>query len=132
MMLRRNLVAVAVLVVAGIALIGCGKTEPAATPVAQTKEAKGAHDGWWCDEHGVPEEVCTRCNSKLVAGFKAKGDWCKKHNRPDSQCFICHPEKEAEFVAQYEAKYGKKPPKPESEHTDHDHDHDHKKPAEKS
>ena len=57
---------------------------------------------------------CALCNSKLVADFKAKGDWCEKHNRPDSQCFICHPEKEAEFAALYEAKYGKKPPKPET------------------
>jgi hypothetical protein len=51
----------------------------------------------------------------LVAKFKADGDWCKQHDRPDSQCFVCHPEREAEFAAQYEAKYGKKPPKPDSE-----------------
>ena len=74
-----------------------------------------SHEGWWCDEHGVPEEVCAQCNTKLVADFKAKGDWCKKHNRPDSQCFVCHPEKEAEFAALYEAKYGKQPPKPEAD-----------------
>ncbi len=46
--------------------------------------------------------------------FKKKGDWCKEHSRPESQCFICHPDLEAKFVAQYEAKYGKKPPKPET------------------
>ena len=49
------------------------------------------------------------------ADFKAKNDWCEKHNRPDSQCFVCHPEKEAEFAALYEAKFGKKPPKPEAD-----------------
>lgn len=77
------------------------------------KSAAHDHSGWWCDEHGVPEEVCGLCNSKLAAAFQKKGDWCKEHDRPDSQCFICHPELEAKFAAQYEAKYGKKPPKPE-------------------
>lgn len=72
------------------------------------------HGAWWCDEHGVPEEVCARCNSKVAADFQRKGDWCKDHERPDSQCFVCHPELEARFANQYEAKYGKKPPKPEA------------------
>jgi len=27
-----------------------------------------------------------------------------------NQCFVCHPEKQADFAAQYEAKYGTKPP----------------------
>lgn len=71
-----------------------------------------SHDGWWCGEHGVPEEVCALCSPKLAAEFQKKGDWCQKHNRPDSQCFVCHPELEAKFVAQYEAKFGEKPPKP--------------------
>lgn len=37
--------------------------------------------------------------------------WNVAFRFPDSQCFICHPEKEAEFAADYEARYGKKPPK---------------------
>jgi cobalt-zinc-cadmium efflux system membrane fusion protein len=86
------------------------------------------HEGWWCNEHGVPEEVCALCSPKLVAEFKDKGDWCDEHNRPESQCFICHPEKEAEFAALYEAKYGTQPPKPaaesDEEHAAHEH-HDH-------
>jgi hypothetical protein len=105
---------VMVLIVAGSAWIaGCSHT--AAPTTTQTAASGHTHDGWWCDEHGVPEEVCALCNTKLVADFKAKGDWCKEHDRPDSQCFVCHPEKEAEFAAQYEAKYGKKPPKPQTE-----------------
>lgn len=72
------------------------------------------HGAWWCDEHGVPEKVCALCDSKLAAEFQRKGDWCEEHNRPDSQCFACHPELEARFAAQYEAKYGKQPPKPRS------------------
>jgi len=76
-----------------------------------TSEKKHDHSSWWCNEHGVPEEVCSLCNSKVAADFQKKGDWCKEHNRADSQCFICHPELEAKFAAQYEAKFGEKPPK---------------------
>ena len=104
---------ISVLFIISAALVtGCGQTS---TPPIQTaKEESGKdHSGWWCSEHGVPEEVCGQCNSKLVADFQKKGDWCKEHDRPASQCFKCHPELEAKFAAQYEAKYGKKPPKPE-------------------
>lgn len=105
--------------------LGCAKSEaPAGSETAHTEaehehehqhatKSGHSHDGWWCDEHGVPEHVCGLCDSKLAAGFQKKGDWCKEHDRPDSQCFACHPEFEARFAAQYEAKYGKKPPKPE-------------------
>ncbi len=114
--------------VAGLGFVGCGKTPaPPAAPVTPTTEASHeghSHDGWWCPEHGVPEEVCALCSAELAADFKAKGDWCTEHDRPDSQCFTCHPEKAAEFAAQYEAKYGEQPPKPsagEEGHEDHDH-----------
>lgn len=80
--------------------------------VAESSEEHD-HSSWWCSEHGVPEEVCSQCNSKLAAELQKKGDWCKEHDRADSQCFKCHPELEAKFAAQYEAKFGKKPPKPE-------------------
>ncbi len=107
-----------VVIVIGIAslavLSACSKSPdqnaPAAAPTAQVSTEGHSHEGWWCDEHGVPESVCAQCNNKLAADFKAKGDWCAKHDRPDSQCFVCHPENEAKFVALYEAKYGKKPP----------------------
>lgn len=89
-----------------------GNSESTAASSAE-KSKSHSHAGWWCDEHGVPEEVCGQCNSKVAAEFQKKGDWCKEHDRPDSQCFVCHPELEARFAAQYEAKYGKKPPKPE-------------------
>ncbi len=112
----------------GIALtlavaLGCSKSADKAGTTGQPTEVKPVtasingnsehpHDGWWCDEHGVPEEVCGQCNSKVAAEFQKKGDWCKEHDRPDSQCFACHPELEGKFAAQYEAKLGKKPPKP--------------------
>jgi predicted small lipoprotein YifL len=104
-------------------MTGCGQSGPAPAQSGKTsdthdehaKTEKGGHDhsGWWCNEHGVPEEVCGQCSSKVAAEFQKKGDWCKEHDRPDSQCFKCHPELEAKFAAQYEAKYGKKPPTPE-------------------
>jgi len=77
-----------------------------------------SHEGWWCDEHGVPEDICGQCNPKLAAEFQKKGDWCKEHDRPDSQCFICHPELKEKFAAMYRAKYGQEPPPIQEEEKD--------------
>ncbi|MFW6161630.1 MAG: efflux RND transporter periplasmic adaptor subunit [Planctomycetota bacterium] len=49
------------------------------------------HGADWCDEHGVPESACTRCNPALVAQFKADGDWCAEHALPESHCEACNP-----------------------------------------
>jgi cobalt-zinc-cadmium efflux system membrane fusion protein len=121
-MSSKKLLVMSACAVFGISIAACSKSNKGEAVVATpVKEASGhSHDGWWCDEHGVPEEVCAQCNTKLVADFKSKKDWCEKHNRPDSQCFICHPEKEAEFAALYEAKFGKQPPKPEGDADDHE------------
>jgi hypothetical protein len=121
-MLLKKLLVMSACAVAGISIVACSKSENGGgAKTAAVKEAAGhSHEGWWCDEHGVPEEDCALCHPKLIADFKAKGDWCEKHNRPDSQCFICHPEKEAEFAARYEAKYGTKPPKPVRDVDEHE------------
>ena len=115
-----------------LVLLGCQQPSEPAPPVsaeeshdeheghdhgegeAHEEEGQASHDhsGWWCPEHGVPEEVCTRCSASLIAAFKEKGDWCDEHDRPNSQCFVCKPELEQQFAARYEAKFGKKPPKP--------------------
>jgi cobalt-zinc-cadmium efflux system membrane fusion protein len=42
-------------------------------------------------EHGVPAELCTRCNPDLIAVFKDQGDWCEEHGLPESQCLKCNP-----------------------------------------
>ncbi|MHB0958824.1 MAG: RND transporter [Pirellulaceae bacterium] len=104
------------LALAGLLAVGCGKTATTgpeagqpATPAAATDD----HSGWWCREHGVPEEICAQCNTKLAAEYQQKGDWCEEHKRPESQCFLCDPQREAKFAAEYEAKNGSKPPKPE-------------------
>ena len=119
-----RLLTLATCVCLGFFLAGCNKTPdkpaPKVTEAAHDEHdghdhtghdhAAHGHDAWWCPEHGVPEEVCAQCDSKLVADFKTKNDWCKEHDRPDSQCFICHPEHQAAFSELYVAKYGKQPP----------------------
>lgn len=126
--MKATILMASLLGLATVFAVGCGQTntaQPVAeeakadehdhdhdTHMASSEEAGAGHDGWWCNEHGIPEEVCSMCNSKVAAEFQKKGDWCKEHDRAESQCFICHPELEAKFAAQYEAKYGKQPPKP--------------------
>ncbi|MBF8259938.1 MAG: efflux pump, RND family, membrane fusion protein [Actinobacteria bacterium] len=76
--------------------LGCGagpaKTAeaPRQAPAGQqeTVQAEGI-----CKEHGVLEALCTQCNPKLAAVFKAKGDWCEEHGFPESVCPKCHPER---------------------------------------
>jgi len=72
---------------------GAGPLGPASSPIPPTLE-KG-----WCGGHGVPESVCTQCNSSLVPKFKESGDWCAEHERPETQCTICHPEVKARWAA---------------------------------
>jgi cobalt-zinc-cadmium efflux system membrane fusion protein len=109
-----NRAALAVVALAGLMLSGCGSRAPDTAAPAEDVQAGGVvdnHSGWWCSEHGVPEEVCARCNSTLAAEYQQKGDWCEEHSRPESQCFVCNPELEGKFAAQYEAKFGEKPRK---------------------
>ena len=93
-------------------VIGCSGDAPAPAEAAAAEGEAHDHSGWWCAEHYVPEEVCTRCDASLVAEFKAKGDWCDEHELPDSQCFVCHPEHKEKFAELYETKYGEQPPEP--------------------
>ncbi|MGE3805331.1 MAG: RND transporter [Gemmataceae bacterium] len=93
-------------------LTGCYK---APTPEGKTGDDKSAkadskHSGWWCEEHGIPEEECSMCSAKVAADFKKKGDWCDKHDRALSQCFVCNPKQQEFYAAKYKAKFGKEPP----------------------
>jgi hypothetical protein len=92
---------------------GCGSGgggKQAGTDKKDKDGEKTAHSGWWCDEHGIPEDECIMCSTKLKAEAKAKGDWCK-HNRAKSQCFACDPKLKETYAARYRAKYpGKEPP----------------------
>jgi len=100
-------------------ITGCSSnTDTVSTEEHDDHNHKGAehashdHRGWWCNEHGVPEDECALCKTSLVAEFKANGDWCEEHGRPDSQCFTCNPDLFEKFAARYEAKFGEQPPKP--------------------
>lgn len=76
---------------ASVSESGTSSLGPASSPIEPTLD-KG-----WCGGHGVPESVCTRCNSSLIAAFKEASDWCEEHGLPESQCVSCHPEVEAEW-----------------------------------
>lgn len=94
---------------------GCNQqaSEPSgdSTPVAEAAhDDHDEHGGWWCAEHGIPEEECSLCSATAADEFKAKGDWCEEHNRAESQCFICDPSRAEKFAKLYEAKVGHKPP----------------------
>ena len=80
---------------------GCGKgastgeaSGAKAAPTTTQHAAKGVQAGShedWCEEHQVPESLCTRCNPSLIAAFKATNDWCEEHGVPESQCRTCNP-----------------------------------------
>ncbi len=90
-----------ILLIATLASMAC--SDGAATKAAPAAEhtdhaghapagaAPGSHDDW-CAEHAVAESMCTRCNSSLIAAFKATGDWCAEHGLPESQCLKCNPD----------------------------------------
>lgn len=70
------------------------ETAPAASAPSATHASEHAVPGSyedWCDEHQVPESMCTRCNPSLSAAFRATGDWCEEHGLPESQCRLCNP-----------------------------------------
>lgn len=112
------------LVAATVLLTGCSEPGSSTTDASlasgeqhaqdhdEHDHAAHQHGGWWCGEHGVPEDECAQCDKSLVPEFKAKGDWCEEHNRPDSQCFIDHPEHFEKYAALYEAKFGERPAMP--------------------
>jgi hypothetical protein len=116
MKLRASQGGVAVSLFAAFVLVaaGCGQTSTSGLGKGNTTQADGDHSGWWCPEHGVPEEECSMCSTKAAAEFKKKGDWCKEHDRAESQCFICDPSRSEKFTTRYEAKFGKKPLTPKN------------------
>ena len=99
---------------ASFALSGCSTNQSKVSDTGKngtgSTTASNEHSGWWCSEHGVPEEECSMCSTKVAAACKAKGDWCKEHSRAESQCFKCDPKRAERFAALYVAKYGTQPP----------------------
>jgi cobalt-zinc-cadmium efflux system membrane fusion protein len=107
------------LALAMLGMAGCGGVSSKGPEAVQPESpASGTNCNVvenWCVEHGVPEDICGQCNAKVAADFQRNGDWCKEHNRPESQCFLCNPKLQAKFAAEYEVKYGKRPPAPKTE-----------------
>ncbi len=107
----------ATMALGALAVAGCGgagaKGPDAAGSATPATDASCSVAENWCGEHAVPEDICAQCNAKVAAEYRQRGDWCQEHNRPESQCFLCSPKRAEKFAAEYEAKYGKKPPKPE-------------------
>ncbi|WP_242344956.1 efflux RND transporter periplasmic adaptor subunit [Anaeromyxobacter terrae] len=93
-------VALAAALAAVVAGAGCTRSAPSveghgATPEksalgAGAEQVASAGAPKLC-EHGVPAELCTRCNPDLIPAFKEMGDWCEEHGVPESQCKKCNP-----------------------------------------
>jgi hypothetical protein len=109
---RGGLVSALLLSVSLVAGCGQGGGQAEATKEQPPVAEKPKHEGWWCVEHGIPEEECSMClpARTVKAEFKDKGDWCDDHNRAKSQCFICDPSLKEKFAAKYRAKFGTEPP----------------------
>jgi thiol-disulfide isomerase/thioredoxin len=77
----------------GLALLvlGCSSGTPTKHGTITSMSVAKSHD-WKACEHGVPEEVCTRCEPARLAAFKERGDYCPEHGVPESQCLKCHPD----------------------------------------
>lgn len=77
----------------GVALLAMGVLAGVLITASNSGPHVAAHAdaGLMCTEHGVPESICTRCNSSLIDEFKERGDWCAEHGLPESQCALCNP-----------------------------------------
>ena len=124
MTMQRMISGLAMLALAGVLFtgVGCNKADKGTTEPQAKGKADGKkdlktvkHDGWWCQEHGVPEEICSLCSEDAAAKCKKEGDWCKDHDRAKSQCFKCDPTLYAKFEAMHVAKYGSAPKRPPEE-----------------
>ena len=80
-----------------VCVVGCEPRNTTSNDEAPSskKQAKGVPDAnGICTLHGVPHELCTKCNPALAQVFKAKGDWCHEHEFPESFCPVCNPNAE--------------------------------------
>ena len=81
---------------AALAVTACAKPPPAAPAPAPEGGTPGenaiAAAAVKLCEHGVPADLCTKCDPDLAAVFQATGDWCQEHGVPESQCLKCHPD----------------------------------------
>jgi hypothetical protein len=97
--------------------VGCDQKSASTPPAKAGKDApkvaegEDDHSGWWCPEHGLPEEVCDLCDKSYRNAEKKKGNWCE-HDRVKTSCFKCNPDLQEKWAKEYEARFGKRPPEP--------------------
>ena len=108
-MLRAILLSLIVFQFAAPSAFAKDSTKPgkATAGVHASKDAKPGSYEDWCEEHGVPESLDTRCDKSLIPAFKATGDWCKIHGLPLSQDLKCNPNLKIVRPAKGAAKGGK-------------------------
>ena len=102
----RRAFGVVALIASVLIAAGCGnkntesKTEATETTQATTPPTGEGHADPtvvvgsyedWCEEHGVAESACTRCDASLIPAFKAVNDWDEEHGLPMSQCLKHNP-----------------------------------------
>jgi membrane fusion protein, heavy metal efflux system len=81
-------------IVAGVlSLSACNGKGAAGKGEAASEKGGALAEGAMCEEHGVLEAICTRCNPRLIPIFKSKGDYCEEHGLPMSVCPVHHPER---------------------------------------
>lgn len=87
----RIVVSICVLIVLGALAVACRSRDNDTRSNDSPRSAEA--EAGMCEEHGVLEAVCTKCNPALVPVFKARGDWCEEHGFPESFCPICRPDR---------------------------------------
>jgi cobalt-zinc-cadmium efflux system membrane fusion protein len=80
-------------ILAALVAVGCGAKSKSEKQGAKPPAVRAEAGEGLCEEHGVLEAICTKCNPKLVPVFQAKGDWCSEHGFPMSVCPVHHPER---------------------------------------
>jgi thiol-disulfide isomerase/thioredoxin len=75
-----------------VALGSAGCSAPPVHGKISALTANAADDAELCAAHGVPANVCVRCEPARAARFRAANDWCAPHDVPESQCLTCHPD----------------------------------------
>jgi hypothetical protein len=111
---RRGGLALVLLLTAAFVVLGCNQDKGGSTQAKGTAKSEEEDEhGWWCQPHGIPEDICGLCNPKYRNQKKKEGDWCEKHQRLKSQCFKCDPSLyERVFEPMYVAQFGKRPKRP--------------------
>jgi cobalt-zinc-cadmium efflux system membrane fusion protein len=93
---RIGLVTLALLLLAGTSCTKetppAGAEKPTATDAGHPPGPANEAQALKLCEHGVPAELCTKCDPDLIDVYKAQDDWCEAHGLPESHCRQCNPD----------------------------------------